>query len=250
MTIDLNRLKKRLEAEVEIGRDALAEGVEAVTSTGGQAVVASAPGPGPGVVQTGQGPAGASTSSLEYAVTELSRHKAGAVLACVLLVAALAGGGYGLYRLLGQEPAKVAAPLQSMKITRLTDDGMARKAALSPDGRYVAYVLRDGGRESLRVRQVATSSDLIVVPSAESVYIGLTFSPDGDYLYYVTLSTRNNQGALANMGESGTLYRVPVLGGASRRLLTGVDSPVTFSPDGGRFAFVRAGPERGESALV
>jgi TolB protein len=50
--------------------------------------------------------------------------------------------------------------------------------------------------------------------------------------------------------EPQPLYRVPVLGGISRRLLTGVDSPITFSPDGGRFAFVRVARDSGESALV
>src|SRR5207245_11428354 len=35
------------------------------------------------------------------------------------------------------------------------------------------------------------------------------------------------------------LYEVPVLGGANRKLLRNVDSAVTFSPDGKRFAFVR-----------
>jgi dipeptidyl aminopeptidase/acylaminoacyl peptidase len=39
-----------------------------------------------------------------------------------------------------------------------------------------------------------------------------------------------------------TLYRIPLLGGVSRKVLDDVDSPVSFSPDGRRFAFVRMDP--------
>jgi eukaryotic-like serine/threonine-protein kinase len=246
MTIDLKQLKKRLEVEGEIGRRAPPGDSGDAASTGGQAVAASAP--GRGGTQTGGAQAAAPTSSLEYAVTEISRHKAGVALAGLLLLAVLAGGGYGLYRLLGLNETKPAAPFEAMKITRLTSDGAAIEAAISPDGRHVAYVLRDGGRETLRVRQVATSSDLQIVPPAEATYIGLTFSPDGDYLYYITRQGRSILQFGSN--STGTLYQVPVLGGASRRLVTGVDSPVTFSPDGGKIAFVRAYPERGETALM
>ncbi len=35
------------------------------------------------------------------------------------------------------------------------------------------------------------------------------------------------------------LYQVPSLGGTPRRILADVDSPISFSPDGKRFSFVR-----------
>nr|MBA3356740.1 PD40 domain-containing protein [Pyrinomonadaceae bacterium] len=214
----------------------------------GQAVVASAR--GQGETRTGRvGPA-VPTSRLEFAVTEIRRHKAGVALTGVIVIVALVGGAYGFYLLLGRNEAKPAAAFQAMKITRLTNDGTARIAAISPDGKYVAYVLRTAGREALRVRQVATSSDLQVVPTAEVIFIGLTFSPDGDYLYYVMLQETGASVSLLESDATGTLYQVPVLGGGSRRLLTGVDSAVTFSPDGRRLTFVRADPDRGETALM
>jgi hypothetical protein len=36
-----------------------------------------------------------------------------------------------------------------------------------------------------------------------------------------------------------SLYRVPVLGGAARRVLDHVNERISFSPDGGRFVFAR-----------
>jgi serine/threonine protein kinase/Tol biopolymer transport system component len=244
MAIDLKRLKKRLEAAAELERSIPSESSRDVTLTEGQTVAASV---GQRAVPTGQVGATPSTSSLEYAVTEIRRHKVSVALAGVVLIGALAGGGYGVYRLLGGK-ARSPMPLREMKITELTADGTATVAAISRDGKYVAYVLRDKSRETLRIRQVSTGSDLQLVLPSEVFHVGLTFSPEGDYLCYVTLPVRPGPAYLPDM--SGTLYRVPVLGGVSRRLLTGVDSPITFSPDGGRFAFVRVDPGSGESALV
>jgi Tol biopolymer transport system component/aminoglycoside phosphotransferase (APT) family kinase protein len=248
MTIDLKRLKKRLEAEAELQRSASAEMSGDAAATDRHALAALAL--EQGATRTNEVRAAASTSSLEYAVTEIRRHKAGVAVGGILIITALAGAGYGLLRLLSRNETRPQPTLEKMKISQVTTDGTARATAISPDGKYVAYVLRDAGRETLRVRQVATSSDLQVVPLAEAFFIGLTFSPDNDYLYYVTLQTRGSPGSLSDSAVSGTLYRATVLGGVSRKLLTGLASPVTFSPDGGRLAFVRAYPDRGESALM
>src|SRR4029450_12200566 len=113
--------------------------------------------------------------SLEYAVTEITRDKTGIVLAGVVLIAALIGGAYGLFRLIARNQTKSASPFQAMKTTQLTAQGTARAAALSPHAKYVAYVLRDGVPEPLRVRQVAASSDLQGVAPAETHFIGLSF---------------------------------------------------------------------------
>jgi Tol biopolymer transport system component len=70
---------------------------------------------------------------------------------------------------------------------------------------------------------------------------GLAFSPDGNYIYYLRTE---------KTGIVSVLHRVPALGGTARKLIEDVDSPITFSPDGARIAFVRGYPEPGESALV
>src|SRR5439155_25316003 len=71
-------------------------------------------------------------------------------------------------------------------------------------------------------------------------YYGITFSKDGDYIYYV-LGEPNNPATRA-------LYQVSALGGASRKVIEHVESPVTLSPDGTRLAFVRGSPT--QTALV
>ena len=249
MAIDLRRLRRRQEVEAEIG---LSTPLEAngygSGSTGEKAIVSSAR--EHFATRTGKGSDTAPTSSLEFAVTEIRRHKAGVALAAVLFISVLVGGGYALSRLLSRNRTEPARPsFQAMKIARLTSEGSVREAAISSDGRYVAYVLRDAGRETLKLHQVATSSDLPIVAAAEAVCIGLTFSPDGDYIYYVSIKEPGASLAIIESMITGTLYRVPVLGGASQKLIDGVDSPVTFSPDGKRLAFVRY-DEECESAIM
>ena len=48
--------------------------------------------------------------------------------------------------------------LQNMRIVQISHSGNAGAAALSPDGRYIVYVLRDGAQESLWVQQMATEA--------------------------------------------------------------------------------------------
>jgi serine/threonine protein kinase len=165
------------------------------------------------------------------------RWRTSSVLALSSL--ALAVIAVGAYLLLGRKKTNI--PFQTMTMERLTTSGTARRVAISPDGKYVAYVTGEAGKQSLRVRQTATRSDIEIIPPAEEhFYGGLTFSPDGNYVFYVRSPTAYGSRAL---------YQVPTLGGESRKVADRVDSPVAFSPEGKRLAFVRDNPGS-ETALV
>ena len=181
-----------------------------------------------------------SLSSAEYVVSEIKRHKLGAVLFIAVSVIALLGLGVGLYKFLS---SKREPNLQSMKMTRLTNIGRVGSASISPDGKYVAYSARDeAGLSSLWVRHVATTSNVQVVPpEGREVTVGQsTFSPDGNYIYYL----RAERGRPA-----GVLYQVPVLGGTSKKLVDNA-SRISFSPDGKRFAFNRRYASEGEDTVI
>jgi Tol biopolymer transport system component len=155
-----------------------------------------------------------------------------ALLAAALGVAA-AGLALAAFLRGGAEDRVAPAPGSRLRIERLTYSGRASMPTVSRDGKVVAHVVTEAGRSSLWVRQVATASSLRIVAPAEAVYSGVTLTPDGNYAYYVLRRGH----ALVR-----TLHRVPLLGGMSRKVLDDVDSPVTFSPDGRRFAFVRMDP--------
>jgi Tol biopolymer transport system component len=136
-----------------------------------------------------------------------------------------------IYLLVGRRQSQMTGPaFQNVAISKLTSTGRALAAVISPDGKYVVHIANEAGRQGLWVRQTATSSNVPIVAPDDSTYVGLTFSRDGNYVYFVKGAT----GAPIR-----SLYQVPVLGGTPRKLIEDVDSPITFSRDGKRFAFVR-----------
>ncbi len=143
--------------------------------------------------------------------------------------------------LFGQLFNRTPPPPAPAQITKLTSTGRALTPAISPDGKYVAYVVDDLGKQGLWVRQTETLSNVQVQAAADVSYQGLTFSPDGNYLFYVVYKMPKHVGVL---------YRVPILGGTSQKILEDVDTAVSFAPDGGRFAFVRQYPNTLETAVI
>ena len=167
------------------------------------------------------------------------------VWAGIAVVAIVAIGAFAAMRWRGTSSQPAASggrgAFGAVALTRLTTTGTAGLAALSDDGRYVAYVVTEEGKQGLWLRQVATSSNVQVVPPAEVRFSGVTFSPDANYIYYSTYPRGENLGAL---------FQVPVLGGSARRVVEDVDGLVSFSPGGDRFVFVRGFPENGGSAVM
>ena len=136
---------------------------------------------------------------------------------------------------------KLAAAFLQMRINKVTSDGRTAFAALSPDGKYLAQVVEQGLQQSLWVRQVATTSNVQIIPLAEVRYRGVTFSPDGNFIYYTAYGRQENLGML---------FVVPTLGGTVRKLAEDVDSPVAVAPSGKRLAFERNYPTRRETVLL
>jgi len=240
MAIDLKRLRRRLEveAEIEVERSTAPSGDSKAAREGFQAGVVSAR--EQGVPQTDR--AAERTSSLEFAVTEIKRHKAGVALAAVLLIAALAGAAFGLFSIYRRwVAAKITSHNGQLQFQRLTSNGNTKLASVSPDGKFIAYVIEKEQQQSLWVKNIASGSELQILPSTAKVALGgLTFSPDGNHVYY-----------LANT----TLYRLPVLGGTPRKVIenvAGVDSAhsISFSPGEKQIVFIRRLPETNESAMI
>ena len=93
----------------------------------------------------------------------------------------LGAAGFGIYSLLHRP---VPAPFQKFTVTRVTDSGKVAGAAISPDGKYVLSVTDDSGQQSLWLCNVPTGSVTQVIPPSATDYLGLAFSPDGNYIYF------------------------------------------------------------------
>ena len=133
---------------------------------------------------------------------------------------------YGLSRL----GSHVSAPPASLEITRVTGSGAVQQADISPDGKYLAYVRQQAGKQSLWLKQLSTDSEVQIANLQGDVCVGLAFSPDGSYVDFVRQP---------RMTFAGDLYQVPALGGTPRKMLAGISGPPAFSPDGQRVGFVR-----------
>ncbi len=152
------------------------------------------------------------------------------------LAAALSLAVGGVAGWLAHRPAEAAAnPLANATFTRLTDfEGVERDAALSPDGRFVAFLSNRGGPLDIWVSQVGTGSAVNLTQGKTGNLDGLVraigFSGDGSQIWF-------------HDADVTTALRVlPLMGGAPRVFLA--SSPVktppwnaAWSPDGSRMVY-------------
>src|SRR5262245_41448836 len=147
-------------------------------------------------------------------------------------------GGWLLQVVSNRRPLSSSAPTMQMIATT----GECLKAAVSPDGKYVAYVTAQSGKQALWLRQLtATPVDVQIVPARTGFFGGLTFSPDSNYIHYILYGEGSSKA---------DLYQISILGGQPRKLLNDIDNAVTFSRDGKRFAFIRNYPFREVALFV
>jgi eukaryotic-like serine/threonine-protein kinase len=181
-------------------------------------------------------------SSGRVLIENARQHKTRSGLITVVVAAILAAAAFGVYSLWNHRDSG-SMPFQNMSLEKLTSTGKVKLTTVSADGQYVFDVHDDpGGQQSLWMRHIATGSDKEIIPGTEAKYTGLTFTPDGSYLYFVRIDPQRP--------NIGILYKMPVLGGNPRQLVEDVDSPVTFSPDGQRIAFVRNSSAEANSKLI
>jgi len=175
-----------------------------------------------------------SSSDVQVVADVIRRHRTGLGVIAALVVLAIASGVYAWMQ--GSRFASVspldttASSILDLQVTQLTTSGNADRPAMSPDGKYVAYVQHDGNNDSLWIRQTATPSNVQIVPAQPGVaLLGATVTPDGGYVDFVRSERRLNI----------ELWRVPFLGGTPKRIVDDIGSLVAWSADGRRMAFVR-----------
>jgi serine/threonine protein kinase/dipeptidyl aminopeptidase/acylaminoacyl peptidase len=215
---------KRLQRELDSGRSTVVS-----ASSGRVPTQVSIPAATPA-----EPPRAPSSSSILFAAASKNKFGTGLVLGAVFLV--LIAAGFGVYSFL---PYQKSLPTQQMSIENLTNNGHVFLSRISPDGKYLLHVLDENGLQSLWLRHIPTGSNTQVVAPAATRYSGLTFSPDGNYIYCVRRD--DSEQAIAS------LYDAPMLGGTPRLLIKDVDSPIAFSPDGQRFAYLH---QHGDSAVA
>ena len=188
-------------------------------------------------------------STADFLLSEIRSHKAAAlftgvtgVLALLVLLPFVTGSiGQFINRNKIVPQAAEQAPILALKPQKpLTNAGTSICVAISPDGRLVAHAEHQDGKQRLIVTGTTSFGTSVVVPADDVEYLGLAFSPDNNYLYF----TRKEK------SRSGVLYRVALQGALPVKLKENVDSPISLSPKGDRFAFVRYLNETNESFVI
>ena len=128
-----------------------------------------------------------------------------------------------------------------LKFERMTDSGKAFFPAISRDNKYVAYEKADDGKYWIVLQHLETKSETVIAESVGYEMRSLQFSADGNHIFYAIRGPE--------MVES-TVYKIPVLGGTKRQVLTNVRHLFSISTDGSQIAFFRYDPKKAETHLM
>jgi Tol biopolymer transport system component len=140
------------------------------------------------------------------------------------------------------DPTGNTKDLTAMSLTRLSDTGNTRDVTISPDGKRLAFVSIEAGREGLRIRNLETNEQIQLLEPQERLCWGLRFGYDGQSLYYNTTEPNST---------ISVLYRINTRSGEPpQKIAVNVDSQISLSPDGSQIAFVRSFPGKHYDALV
>lgn len=112
-----------------------------------------------------------------------------------------------------------------LRIERMTASGQSNNAAISPDGKYLAYTRTVEGKQSIWLRQLATNANVEIVKAKDRIF-GVAFANSGEYIYFVR-------------GAPTALYRVSLLGDVPIKILDKLEGRFSVSPDDHQIAFIR-----------
>jgi DNA-binding winged helix-turn-helix (wHTH) protein/Tol biopolymer transport system component len=111
------------------------------------------------------------------------------------------------------------------KLEKLTATGQSRQVAISPDGKHIAYTRYVEKKSSIWLRQLATSTNVEIVPGADRIS-GLAFANSGESLYFVR-------------GDPTALYRVSLFGGVPTKIVDKLEGNFSVSADDRQIAIIR-----------
>lgn len=128
-----------------------------------------------------------------------------------------------------------------LTLLNLTSGELVESATISPDGNYFVYASSEGEMVSLWLQQTGQANRTEVISPFAGVIYGTTFTPDSKFIYLVVSDAP---------GAANTLYSIPTLGGVRTKILSDLNGPVSFSPDGHELVFTRFDKNASRTALV
>jgi len=173
-------------------------------------------------------------STTEFLVSEIKTHRTAAALFTGVT------GVLVLLLLLPNAPRvtnwvrQLFATERVFKPAFFTNAGTSALAAYSADGKFIAHVEDEFGRQRVVVSNPITSDSWTVVPPEDVRYLGLTFSHDNTTLY-LTRKEKDGRSLLYSLPHPAT----PSVRPLSLNIKADVHSAISLSPKGDQYAFVR-----------
>jgi Tol biopolymer transport system component len=150
------------------------------------------------------------------------------IISGAIVVASLIAGGFWAashFGLFSRGGTAAAAPITLGAATQLTtEDGLEIDAALSPDGKMLAYSAGQATGMRIFIRAVAGGRTLTLSEGRAAVEYQPRWSPDGSQILFLTPDG---------------VFVASALGGASKRVASGIITSATWAPDGKRVLLAR-----------
>ncbi len=144
-----------------------------------------------------------------------------AAAACALILLAL-----GIIWLVTRPPV---LPFDDVKFTKLTTDGTAESAVISPDGKTLVYAVREFGDIAIWSRDLGNGRTVKLVNRLGGTLDGLAFTDNGASIQFVTFPAKNP--------GSRSLSVARIEGGPIAQLNQKFPGPVRLDMAGRRLAF-------------
>jgi Tol biopolymer transport system component/DNA-binding winged helix-turn-helix (wHTH) protein len=167
----------------------------------------------------------------------------------LLAIAAVLAGMAGIWRFnrhssansekLERKAMRMPLTPVGLKMDEVTTYGNVIAAAISPDGKQLAYVEQNNRQQALWLKQMATAVNVRIIAPRSVAYNKIIFSHDGNYIYF----TEHGE------NEPSNLYRIPALGGPPAKVLENVDSNPSMNADESQVAFRRRNRTAREDTL-
>ena len=179
------------------------------------------------------------TTTASNLLAETTGRRRAIYAGVVSLLVIMAAAGFGWRYRLGWRKASFS--IENYSWEKLSADDFTG-GGISPDGEFLIYLTGDSnGTWSVRQRRLASLESVTILPQVTSNLWGGALSHDSSFFFYI-LADQNR--------DTGTLYKVSVLGGTPRKILERINGGPSLSPDDQRVAFMRANFKPGASALI
>jgi Tol biopolymer transport system component/serine/threonine protein kinase len=213
LLIDLKSLRQDLELEAR-------QAFSSQTAPGGSGNEAKASGDRATTAQVANVTDAAvarTTSSAEIIISEIKRHKLGALVILTALGAVIAAVAFGVYKMVGSDrPETPTTQVRPRPFTSFA--GSEDQAAFSPDGKQIAFAWsgETGDNQDIYTKLVDVGAPLRLTTNPAPEY-NPVWSPDGRFVAFLRQSS-----------ESSGVYLIPSLGGPERKLAETFPKPATF----------------------